>query len=73
MKRKKPTSKEVQRVIENLILEMATLEQMVTGLSNALMEYIDFKKDTKKFESYLIRKGKPNARKKSSRKNTSGK
>ena len=73
MKRKKPTSKEVQRVIENLILEMATLEQMVTGLSNALMEYIDFKKDTKKFESYLIRKEKPNARKKSSRKNTSGK
>jgi len=73
MKRKKPTSKEVQRVIENLILEMATLEQMITGLSNALMEYIDFKKDTKKFESYLIGKGKPNARKKSSRKNTSGK
>ena len=73
MKRKKPTSKEVQRVIENLILEMATLEQMITGLSNALMEYIDFKKDTKKFETYLLKKEKPNVRKKSSRKNTSGK
>ena len=73
MKRKKPTSKEVQRVIENLILEMATLEQMIAGLSNALMEYIDFKKDTKKFENYLIRKGKPDARKKNNRKNTSGK
>ena len=73
MKRKKPTSKEVQRVIENLILEMATLEQMIAGLSNALMEYIDFKKDTKKFEDYLIRKGKPGARKKNNRKNTSGK
>ena len=52
---------------------MATLEQMIAGLSNALMEYIDFKKDTKKFEDYLIRKGKPDARKKNNRKNTSGK
>ena len=43
------------------------------GLSNGVVEYITFKKDTKKFENYLIKKEKVNARKKSSRKNTSGK
>ena len=49
------------------------LDQMITGLSNALMEYIDFKKDTKKFETYLLKKEKPNAGKKSTRKNTNRK
>ncbi len=73
MKRKKPTSKEVQTVIEKLIMEITNQNQIITGLSNAFMEYIDFKKDTKKFEDYLIRKGKPDARKKNNRKNTSGK
>ena len=73
MKRKKPTSKEVQTVIEKLILELSSLNQMITGLTNAFMEYIDFKKDTKKFENYLIKKEKPSVRKKSSRKNTSRK
>tara|TARA_R110000824_G_scaffold336075_4_gene522613 strand:- start:1713 stop:1934 length:222 start_codon:yes stop_codon:yes gene_type:complete len=73
MKRKKPTSKELQRVVENLIMEVMTLKEQIMGLSNGVVEYITFKKDTKKFENYLIKKEKVNARKKSSRKNTSGK
>ena len=54
-------------------MELATLEQMIKGLSNAFMEYIYFKKDTKKFEIHLISKEKTNAGKKSSRQNASGK
>jgi len=73
MKRKKPTSREVQTVIENLIMEKMKLEQLITGLSNALMEYIDFKKDTKKFETYLMKKEKTNDRQKTTRKNTNRK
>lgn len=73
MKRKKPTSKEVQTVIEKLILEVASQDQTTSGLTNLIMEYIDFKKDTKKFEKHLLKKEKVNAGKKSTRKNTNRK
>lgn len=73
MKRKKPTSREVQTVIEKLILEVASLDQITSGLTNLIMEYIDFKKDTKKFEKHLLKKEKVNAGKKSTRKNTNRK
>jgi hypothetical protein len=54
-------------------MEKMKLEQLITGLSNALMEYIDFKKDTKKFETYLMKKEKTNDRQKTTRKNTNRK
>ncbi len=73
MKRKKPTSKEVQTVIENLILQVINLEEKILSLSKGVVEYIDFKKDTKKFEKYLQRKEDKLDRQKSSGKNTNRK
>ena len=73
MKRKKPTSKEVQTVIDNLILQMMNLEQKILSLSKGFIEYIEFKKDTKKFEKYLQGKEAEFVRQKSSRKNTNRK
>ena len=70
---KKVLQEILNEVKKKLILELSSLNQMITGLTNAFMEYIDFKKDTKKFEDYLIKKEKPSVRKKSSRKNTSRK
>ncbi len=73
MKRKKPTSKEVQRVIESLIMQVLKLEETVLALSSGFVEYIEFKKDSKKFDNYLKKKEKVNVRKKSSRKSSNGK
>lgn len=73
MKRKKPTSKEVQTVIENLIMQVLKLEETILALSSGFVEYIEFKKDSKKFDNYLKKKEKVNVRKKSSRKSSNGK
>ena len=73
MKRKKPTSKEVQRVIESLIMQVLKLEETVLALSSGFVEYVEFKKDSKKFDNYLKKKEKANVRKKSSRKSSNGK
>lgn len=73
MKRKKPTSKEVQTVIENLILQVMNLEQKILSLSKGFIEYIEYKKDSKKFDKYLQRKEDKLDRQKDSRKNTNRK
>ena len=52
---------------------MINLEEKILSLSKGVVEYIDFKKDTKKFEKYLQRKEDKLDRQKSSGKNTNRK
>ena len=45
--------KEVENVMSNLILENQRNQMLVMTLKKALSDYIEFKKDNKKFTKYL--------------------
>lgn len=49
------------------------LEEKILSLSKGLIEYIEYKKDSKKFDKYLQRKEDELDRQKDSRKNTNRK
>jgi len=69
MKRKKPTSKEVQQVIESLIIGVNNLESRIDNLGFAFLRYIDFKKDAKGYEKFLKERKEKDAKQEVARKN----
>lgn len=66
MSKKKPTAMELKKVIEHLIVTMGNLELKLENLSYAFLDYINYKKDSKKFETYLVKKEKEYAKQKTS-------
>ena len=54
-------------------MQVLKLEETILALSSGFVEYIEFKKDSQKFDSYLKKKEKANVRKKSARKSSNGK
>ena len=51
--KKKPTMKEVEKVVGSLIVENQKLKQQVIITQQILNKYIEFKKDDKKFTKYV--------------------
>ena len=58
MANKKPTMKEVKKVIDNILIHMSHLEKGLRGLDSALSSYIEFKKDRDKWMKWLDKKTK---------------
>lgn len=61
--KKKPTIKEMEIVIENLVRESQLLRLSLLKTQEVLSDYIEFSKDTNKFTKYVREKdGKENKR-----------
>ena len=56
MKKKKPTIKEIQKVIDNLILAVVNLEKRVNNLDFVLGTYHEWKNEKEKFREFLHEK-----------------
>ena len=55
-KPKKPTLNEVKQVAENLIHDLKIVNSKVDSVAMILNSYVEYKKDDKKFVSYLKKK-----------------
>ena len=53
MKKKKPTKKDIEVVVSNLIRHLQMVEQKVDGIDNIFGMYIKYKKDEKGFQKYV--------------------
>ena len=53
MKTKKPTKKDIEVVLSNLISHLQVIEQKVDALDNIFGTYIKYKKDEKSFQKYI--------------------
>ena len=53
MKKKKPTSKQIETVISNIIQQLSYMEQKVNALDNLIGLYFQWKKDTDKFNKFV--------------------
>ena len=53
MKKKKPTKKDIEVVVSNLIRHLEVVEQKITAIDNVLGMYIKYKKDEKGFQEYI--------------------
>ena len=53
MKNKKPTKKDIEVVLSNLINHLQMIEQKVDALDNIFGTYIKYKKDEKSFQKYV--------------------
>ena len=53
MKKKKPTKKDIEVVVSNLIRHLQMVEQKVDGIDNIFGMYIKYKKDEKGFQKYI--------------------
>ena len=53
MKKKKPTSKQIETVISNIIQQLSYIEQKVNALDNLIGLYFEWKKDTDKFNKFV--------------------
>ena len=53
MKKKKPTAKQIETVISNIIQQLSYIEQKVNALDNLIGLYFEWKKDTDKFNKYV--------------------
>ena len=53
MKKKKPTNKQIETVISNIIQQLQYLEQKVNALDNLIGLYFEWKKDTDKFNKFV--------------------
>ena len=53
MKKKKPTNKQIETVISNIIQQLQFLEQKVNALDNLIGLYFEWKKDTDKFNKFV--------------------
>ena len=53
MKKKKPTNKDIEVVISNLIKHLQVVEQKADALDNIFGMYIKYKKDNKSFQKYV--------------------
>jgi hypothetical protein len=54
--KKKPGIKDVVKVVSSIIQELQIAQSRINELYGALDTYIEFKKDEKKFKSYLDKK-----------------
>ena len=52
-KKKKPTMREVEKVITNLIVENQISQREILRTQKVLSDYIDFKKDKETFTKYV--------------------
>jgi hypothetical protein len=64
---------EIKKVLENLIMTVSNLENRLDGIAYTFIDYIDYKKDGKKFENFLKKRKENDAKQKNVRKNTNGK
>jgi arylamine N-acetyltransferase len=55
-KRKKPTNKDFQRVIQSLGFDVMQLRAQVMSVSEILSDYLDFKEDKNAFQAYVEKK-----------------
>jgi len=55
-KPKKPTLSEVKQVVENLIHDTTIVNQKVDSLAMFVNDYVEFKKDDKKFLEHINKK-----------------
>ena len=53
MKKKKPTGKQIELVLSNIINELELLKQKFGALDNLIGLYFEWKKDTDKFNKYV--------------------
>jgi len=53
LKKKKPTSKQIETVISNIIQQLSYMEQKVNALDNLIGLYFQWKKDTDKFNKFV--------------------
>jgi hypothetical protein len=53
LKKKKPTNKQVETVISNIIQQLQYMEQKVNALDNLMGLYFEWKKDTKEFNKFV--------------------
>ena len=53
MKKKKPTAKQIETVISNIIQQLSYIEQKVNALDNLIGLYFEWKKDTDKFNKFV--------------------
>jgi len=51
--KKKPTKKDIETVVSNLIRHLQVLEQKVDALDNIFGTYIKYKKEEKGFQKYI--------------------
>ena len=56
MKKKKPTAKQIETVISNIIQQLSYIEQKVNALDNLIGLYFQWKKDTDKFNKFVQKK-----------------
>ena len=53
MKSKKPTKKDIEIVISNLINHLKVIEERVSALDNIFGLYIKYKKENESFQEYI--------------------
>ena len=53
MKNKKPTKKDIEVVVSNLIKHLEVIERKTDALDNIFGMYIKYKKDDKSFQKYV--------------------
>ena len=53
MKKKKPTKKDIEVVMSNVIMHLEGLQQKIEALDNLFGMYIKHKKDEKGFQKYI--------------------
>ena len=53
MSKKKPTKKDMEIVMSNVINHLQVLTEKIAALDNVFGAYIKFKKDDKKFQGYI--------------------
>jgi len=51
--KKKPTKKDIEVVVSNIINHLQIIEQKVDALDNIFGTYIKYKKDEKGFQKYI--------------------
>ena len=64
---------EIKKVIENLIITISNLESRIEGLGYTFIDYIDYKKDGKKFENFIKQREERYVKQKTVRKSPDGK
>ena len=53
MSKKKPTKKDIETVLSNLIKDVSMLIKTINNLDIAMSEYINYKKDKAGFQEYI--------------------
>tara|TARA_R100000742_G_C4271036_1_gene89856 strand:+ start:900 stop:1103 length:204 start_codon:yes stop_codon:yes gene_type:complete len=56
LSKKKPSKKEIETVISNMIVHLRALEERVVGLDNLLGMYLQYKKENNSFQEFVNKK-----------------